>query len=120
MALFDRHNSRLGAEKKLLLILERERQAILEGHFDILKSLEAKKEYSLRAFSRCASLPALQNIRDELARNQKMLEAAGRGIESAHKILSRASAGRSSFSTYDAEGNRAVPTSLAKTLERRA
>ncbi len=93
---------------ELETLLHREREALLNGRFDILEELAACKE---RLAGRLAQQQptdrgVLMRLHEGMMHNRMLLEAAASGIRTVTRRLARKEAQRSDLKTYDAHGKR--------------
>ena len=89
----------------LKLVLDRERDALLAGHYDALEEISATKARL------AADLEAQSGISDAtleaLRRNHRLLAAARAGFQSGRERLAELMSVQDGFTSYDSRGIRA-------------
>jgi len=101
-------------------LLDRERQAVLNGDFDRLHRLVAEKEHLLETAKRGSVDPdRIASLGIKARRNQQLLDAAGDGIRAVSDLLNNLKKG-AGLSTYDSAGQRKEHAGTRATVERRA
>lgn len=102
-------------------LLDRERNAVLKGDFAELETMFAEKELLLAAVLRQPShSERLQVLKDKTTQNQKLLNAAGRGIRAVSNFLKTLTQTDIALKTYDQCGHRESNSKDDSSLERRA
>ena len=102
MAIFSQTES----TERLIGILESEHRALLGGRFDVLQRLMPAKEQCIAALRQTGDISAVLELRQQLERNQSLLQAAAKGINSARKALQQAGRQPAALVTYDRAGKR--------------
>ena len=101
-------------------LLEREHRALKEGDMARLARLAEAKERLLETLIRGGSAARLGPLRDMLARNQRLLQAAAAGIRDAADLVARArDRAQGDLQTYRADGSR-TPKRARPSITRRA
>lgn len=103
---------------RLFRLLGEERTAILSGDYDTLPAIAARKD---TLFARLGpSDPALPDLAAAVQRNQRLLEAAMRGLATGRDAIA-ARSGPVELTTYAADGRTsATQAPGTDTLDRRA
>ena len=111
----------MGSAAALARLLDRERQALLQGRWDGLEKLGAEKA---RLFDRLresdAEPAALQRLAAQVQRNQRLLKAAIAGTGDAVARLKAMRDAQTTLRTYDATGQGSDLATPARGLERKA
>lgn len=103
MGLFDKKNSADAMED----LLDREREAILEGRFDLLNRLIEQKTRLISAFNpKDVDEKTLVRLRDQGQRNARLLDAMREGIEAVQNRLASFQGSGAALETYEANGRR--------------
>lgn len=101
MGLFDQ----VEASDALHDLLAREREAVLNGRFDVLERLMAEKERLVKAVSRNgATADSLSRLQAASERNGRLLEAMHDGLMAAQKRIGAMKSHGEPLQTYDAAG----------------
>ncbi len=103
-------------------LLKEERMALLSGDLPALPGLIARKERLLDDL-RPGGAPetaALDRLRKAAEDNQRLLEAALKGVRAARAHLETARSGGPPLSTYDAKGHAEIHGGARPSVERRA
>ena len=97
-------------------LLDREREAVLQGRFDVLDRLAVEKERLVRAVSKNSTGPeALIRLKTASDRNGRLLEAMRAGVDAAQKRVRAMRNQKVSLQTYDAAGRvQAIETAPRK------
>ncbi|MBV7395355.1 flagellar protein FlgN [Mameliella sediminis] len=108
--------------KRLTILLEAERAALLAGDFDRLADLmEEKQSLAEDLADRSLDAEEVAPIRDGLRRNQELFDQAMAGLRNVAARIGDLNRVRRATDTYDASGRRqTIGTSGANRLERRA
>ena len=109
--------------RKLDALLDRERQALLDGDLETLAGMVEEKERLIDALNKAerAAEASLSPVNDKVRRNQALLEQALSGIRSVARKLADIREARRSFDTYDRLGQRSRIEADAETsVEKRA
>lgn len=101
-------------------LLDREKALLMAGAVRDLPRLADQKVRLLTRLSAATGQHGLARIRDKAQRNARLLEAAGRGIQSVTERIASLRAGPQPFSTYSADGAKATFGGKGGTMERRA
>jgi flagellar biosynthesis/type III secretory pathway chaperone len=117
MGLFDRGTP----AEALEAFLDRERDAILAGRFDVLERLGAEKERLVRLIARADRPdPSLQRLRRGAERNGALLQAMESGLRSAASRIGALQKGSPALQTYDSSGQKQPLPAGSTRLHRRA
>jgi len=109
------------ASEDLEDLLERERNAVLDGRFDLLERLGAEKERLVQLVARDgAPAKALVRLRSETRRNGDLLDAMRAGIAAAQAQIKALQQPRDALQTYDASGRKKPIQTQSKPLGHRA
>lgn len=109
--------------RKLDALLDRERQALLDGDLEALAGMVEDKERLIDALNAAdrAAEETLAPVNDKVRRNQALLEQALSGIRSVARKLADIRQAKKSFDTYDRLGQRSRIEGDAQTsVEKRA
>lgn len=104
-------------------ILEKEKQALIKGDFDLLTDLLHRKEELLNQFGeiRAERGDNLNQLKSKVARNQKLLDGAMEGIREVAERLNTVRHVQKSLDTYDRDGlKKTVVTQSGNKMEKRA
>lgn len=105
----------------LIDLLDRERDAILAGRFDILERLVTEKERLAGGLAgQSGTAPTLSMVKRKSDRNAGLLEAMQRGVRAAIGGLEAARNGPAPLATYSETGQRTTMTGGRPTMQRRA
>lgn len=106
---------------ELFAILEKERAAIVSAKFDVIDEVAPIKEALFNAFIAQKNIGhLLPRLRQMLARNQDLLQAAMTGVESAQARLKALREVRNELRVYDPSGQISVTLSQKQRLSRRS
>jgi hypothetical protein len=116
MALFDK----MRPINTLINLLEKEHDAIINGHFTKLAEVSASKESLMKSLMRIPpneiELKALKRLCE---RNRKLLVASAQGLRSAHKRLKELQSPQPTFQTYGPTGSRAHMINKSLTIKKK-
>ena len=104
-------------------LLDREREALLEGDLEMIGRLLAHKESLIDALNAQVDKPdqVLEALHTKVLRNQELLDQALRGIRAVASRISALRRVRTTLETYDKSGRKtAVSDFTAHQLEKRA
>jgi flagellar biosynthesis/type III secretory pathway chaperone len=103
-------------------LLKDERKALLSGDLAALPALIADKERLLDALADVPlpNAPALERLRNAAKGNQRLLDAALKGVRTARARLETARSGGPALSTYNARGQAESHGTGQPSVERRA
>ena len=89
-------------------LLQREREALLNGRLDLLEELARSKEQlaARLAQARPADRGVLERLHEGMMHNRMLLEAAASGIRAVAGRLTRKQSQSGNLKTYDAKGRR--------------
>lgn len=107
----------------LEVLLEREREALLEGDLDQLVTQLEEKETLIDTLNGCgdAAGERLHQLQSKVLRNQALLDSALQGIRSVANRMSALHRIRRSLDTYDESGRKTTIESVpARQVEKRA
>ena len=107
------------AAEALEELLEKEREAILDGRFDSLERLAAEKERLVTSVAESGA-PGLVGLRVRAERNSALLEAMGAGVKAAIRQIEGLRGLGAPLQTYDASGQRTAMAGPRQPLGRRA
>ncbi len=90
-------------------MLDRERQAVLGGRFDVLERMATEKDRLVRAVVlQSPDLETLRRLRANTERNNRLLEAMRAGVQAARARLDAMRHPVTELSTYDASGRKSA------------
>ena len=116
MGLFDKKNAVDAMED----LLDREREAILEGRFDLLGRLIEQKTRQVNALNpKDLDEKSLMRLRDQGQRNARLLEAMREGIEAVQQRLANLQGAGAALEIYEADGRRTKFLAAKKAETRR-
>ncbi|MEQ9692692.1 flagellar biosynthesis protein FlgN [Shimia sp. SDUM112013] len=104
-------------------ILEKEKNALLNGHIGLLENLSHEKESVLKSlsFHDAGEPERVFALQQKMLRNQTLLESALAGIKAVSERLQTSRKVREALQTYDDHGRRlSVSVRTSGALERRA
>jgi len=104
-------------------LLDREREALLDGDLDQLVVQLEEKEALIKALNGCddAQGDSLNELQTKVLRNQALLDSALQGIRSVANRMSALHRIRRSLDTYDESGRKTTIESLTeRRIEKRA
>ena len=108
--------------RRLDILLETERSALLAGDFGRLPGLAREKDSLLEGQTRLDGVPRAQidALRQKVTRNQMLLEGAIQGIRNVMTRLNAHRRVRDGLETYDSQGRRQTMRVRAPRIEKRA
>lgn len=116
MGMFDKKNSVDAMED----LLDREREAILEGRFDLLGRLIDQKDRQIKSLNpKDLDEKSLMRLRAQSERNARLLDAMRDGIQSVQKRLASFQGTGAALETYEANGRRNTFLATKKAETRR-
>ena len=101
-------------------LLEREHDMLLEGRITDLGRLTQEKTRLIEQVTTTRDHRGLAKVRGLAKRNARMLEAAGKGIQSVKQRIASLREGPKPLSTYGADGQKSTVGRTQSSLERRA
>ncbi|MDD8022007.1 MAG: hypothetical protein PHX82_02705 [Paracoccaceae bacterium] len=103
----------------LIDLLRLERHAIINGEFEAVIDIATRKEALITALTG-APEPQLGKIREVAHENQRLLNAALKGVRAAQQRLKRIMDASKSFNSYDGRGRARTINPDTGSVERRA
>lgn len=101
-------------------LLDREREAILEGRFDLLDRLIGQKERQLKALKpKEIDETSMARLRKQSERNAHLLDAMRQGIEAVQERLAALQGPGAALETYGSDGQRKTFVAAKATETRR-
>ncbi len=102
-------------------ILADERRALMSGDYAALAALAAEKERLLIDLDHSRpSRKGLQHLRQKMEQNQRLAEAALKGVQAAKARIGALLQVQAGLTTYDPDGKVALRATGATTVERKA
>jgi len=104
-------------------LLDRERQALIDGDLDFLSRLLTRKESLIIDINTLDALERSQlgGVPDKVARNQVLLNSAMEGIQAVAKRMAELRRVRQGLETYDQKGRKTrLETQSQPSVEKRA
>ena len=106
---------------RLHRIVSDERQAFLSGDYAALAGIADEKERLLNDLQdRRPSRKSLQDLRKTMEHNQRLAEAALKGVQAAQARIGALLQVQAGLTTYDPDGKVALRATEATTVERKA
>ncbi len=109
-----------GVFEALEVLLDKERRAILDGDFDVLRRMMAEKERLIAAAQSATPAQSVARLKQKAERNQNMLKAATQGIRAVSDHLAKAGQADKPLLTYSRSGQRQAHAARKSSMERRA
>ena len=116
-------NDRNELIRRLDVLLDTERQALIDGQFDALADIVSEKETLIEALNEeeFESTEEIAPVNVKVVRNQALLEQALDGVRSVARRLGEIRQARKQFDTYDERGHKnRIETGSEPSVEKRA
>jgi flagellar biosynthesis/type III secretory pathway chaperone len=106
---------------RLHQVLSDERQAFMSGDYAALAEIAAEKEHLLNTLQdRRPSRKSLEDLRQTMEHNQRLAEAALKGVQAASARIGALMQVQAGLTTYDPDGKVTLRTTNATKVERKA
>ena len=118
-----KHETSQDMINRLDVLLEQERESLLNGNLAAVGESIEEKEALIATIATVPSSPRheLQNLSEKIARNQALFDGALQGIKKVAARVAAVRKARESMATYDQNGQkRTIPGKVARRLEKRA